>query len=105
MNLPIITEAIRQEQDIVLARKRARQIAGLLGFDENDQTRIATAVSEIARNAYKYAGEGRIQFFIDSEKRSQSLWVSISDQGPGIADLEQILTGQHHSTTGIGLGI
>ena len=47
---------------MVLARQRARQIAGLLGFEAQDQTRIATAVSEIARNAFQYARrrQGRV---------------------------------------------
>ena len=45
-----------------MARQRARQIAALLGFDGQDQTRIATAVSEIARNAFRYAGGGKVEF-------------------------------------------
>ena len=51
---------IRYEQDVVLVRQRARHIAMLLGFDSQDQTRIATSVSEIARNAFEYAGGGRV---------------------------------------------
>ena len=58
-NSTLLTLELRLEHDVVLARQRARQIAALLGFDTQDQTRIATAVSEMARNAYKYAGGGR----------------------------------------------
>ncbi|HBE30458.1 MAG TPA: histidine kinase, partial [Cyanobacteria bacterium UBA11368] len=57
MTYPILTVEIRFDQDIVLARQRARQIANLLGFDIQEQTRIATAVSEVARNAFQYAGK------------------------------------------------
>ena len=53
MNFPILTVNIRYENDTVAARQRARQIARLLGYDAQDQTRIATAVSEIARNAFR----------------------------------------------------
>ena len=57
------------------ARQRARQIAGLLGFEAQDQTRIATAVSEIARNAFRYAGGGEVEFALEGERR-RSRWSS-----------------------------
>ena len=55
VSLPLLTVRVRQEQDVVAARQRARQLARLLGFDEQDQVRIATAVSELARNVFNYA--------------------------------------------------
>ena len=54
MSFSILTTQLSFEHDVVLVRQRARQIAKLLGFDAQDQTRIATAVSEIARNALNY---------------------------------------------------
>ena len=57
----ILTLVVRYEPDIVIARQRTRQIAGLLGFDAQDQTRLATAVSEITRNAFNYAGGGKVE--------------------------------------------
>lgn len=62
MDMMILKVAIRYEQDIVLSRQRARQIAEHLGFDNNEQTRISSAVSEIARNAFQYAKEGEVDF-------------------------------------------
>src|SRR2546426_1159461 len=61
----ILSVVIKYEHDVVAARQRARQIAGLLGFDTRDQTRIATAVSEIARNAFTYAGGGHVEFRVE----------------------------------------
>ena len=58
MSTDVATVAINDEEDVVYARQRARLIAELLGFDRTDQTRISTAVSEIARNAYQYGGGG-----------------------------------------------
>ena len=69
MNLPIMSLEIRVEADVVLARQRARQIAALLGFTLLDQTRIATATSEIARNSVQYAGGGRIEFELERARR------------------------------------
>jgi signal transduction histidine kinase len=99
----LCVEIIR-EHDVVLARRRARQIAGLLGFDAQDQSRVATAVSEIARNAFRYAGGGQAEFSL-SEDSPQQLLVRISDQGPGISELADVLDGRYVSPTGMGIGI
>jgi signal transduction histidine kinase/CheY-like chemotaxis protein len=101
----ILSVTIQHEPDVVLARQRARQVAGLLGFDAQDQTRIATAVSEIARNAFVYAGGGKVEFQLEGKTAPQLFLISIRDQGPGIAALRSILDGEYHSKTGMGLGL
>jgi anti-sigma regulatory factor (Ser/Thr protein kinase) len=53
MPLNLLRMEIRYEHDVVLARQRARQVAAALKFDSQDQTRVATAVSEVARNAFQ----------------------------------------------------
>ena len=93
------------EEDVVAARQRARDIAAALGFDVQDQTRIATSVSEIARNAVGYATGGEVEFTLDGDARPQSLVIHISDRGPGIPDLQAILDGSYRSKTGMGKGI
>lgn len=100
----ILIVDVRMEHDVVLARQRSRQIAGLMGFSNQDQSRISTAVSEIARNAYTYAKGGRVEFSIESVDR-QSFVITIRDKGPGIPNLETILDGQYVSKSGMGLGI
>src|SRR5512134_3650248 len=84
---------ITDDLDVVAVRQRARQISGLLGFDVQDQTRIATAVSEIARNALMYARGGTVEFAMDLAS-PQSLVIGISDHGPGIRNLSAILNGE-----------
>jgi signal transduction histidine kinase/DNA-binding NarL/FixJ family response regulator len=105
MRLRILCMTIDNEQGVVAARQRSRDIAGHLGFSALDQTRIATAVSEIARNAFEYARNGRVDFEIEGNSRPQLLLVRISDKGDGIADLQALLGGRYHSTTGMGIGI
>ena len=105
MGKALLTVALQFEQDVVVARQRARQIAGLLGFDAQDQTRIATAVSEIARNAYRYAHGGKVEFSLEGESAPQVLLARVRDEGPGIADLEQVMSGRYRSQTGMGIGI
>ena len=101
----ILTLAIGSERDTVAARQRARQIARLLGFEGQDQTRISTAVSEIARNAFNYAGGGRVEYSIEGRTSPQLLLIKIHDTGPGVRDLENILEGRYRSATGMGMGI
>jgi signal transduction histidine kinase/DNA-binding response OmpR family regulator len=103
--LPILTVSVSYEQDVVQARQRARQIAKLLGFDAQQQTRLATAVSEIARNAYQYGGGGRVEFALEGDTAPQVLLIRVSDRGPGIQDLGPILEQNYSSKTGMGMGI
>jgi len=103
--LSILNAEIRYEQDVVSARQRARHIAALLGFDAQQQTRIATAVSEIARNAFQYGGGGRVEFSVEGRTRPQIFTIRITDRGSGIRDLDAILNGEYTSETGMGLGI
>ena len=105
MNRQILKVLISTENDVVFSRQRARQIAGLLSFEPQDQTRIATAVSEIARNAFRYAGRGSIEFLMEGASPPQSLFIRIRDSGPGIPHLRDILDGRYRSQTGMGLGL
>ena len=94
MNTLLLTSEIRTEADVVFVRQRARQIAALLSFNAQEQTRIATAVSEIVRNAFQYALGGRAQFFIEGE-RPEHLVIRVSDRGVGIpADEQEIIFGE-----------
>jgi signal transduction histidine kinase len=96
---------LRYEQDVVYARQRARLLAELLGFDRGDQTRLSTAVSEIARNAYQYGGGGEVAFGVEGLAKAQLFAITIRDSGPGIQNLEAILEGTYTSSTGMGLGL
>ncbi len=102
---PLLSVRLHYEEDVVLARQRARQVAAALGFDPQDQTRIATAVSEIARNAFRYAKEGKVEFSVEGATRPQVLSIVVSDHGPGVADLPAVLEGRYQSRTGMGVGI
>lgn len=105
MTGPLFSVSVRQDRDIVHARQRARFVAERLGFDVQGQTRIATAVSEIARNAYAYAGGGRVEFRLEEQAGKLVLVVEVSDQGPGISDVQAILAGGYRSRTGLGVGL
>jgi len=105
MTWPIVTMQLKLESDIVSVRQRARRLAELVQFERQDQTRIATAVSEIARNAFSYGGGGKVIFSLDEMASPQTLLIAIIDQGGGIADLNAVLEGRYHSVAGMGMGI
>ncbi len=105
MTIRLITTALHVQSDVVGARQRARQIAELLGFDNRQQTQIATSVSEIARNAFRYAGGGKVEFELEGETAPQLLVVRVTDEGPGIERLDDVLDGTYRSSTGMGIGL
>ncbi|HXO39589.1 MAG TPA: ATP-binding protein, partial [Candidatus Acidoferrum sp.] len=73
-------------------------------FDNQEQIRLATATSEMARNAYRYARSGKVSFEVQTGK-NQVLVIMVSDSGPGIENLDEIFEGRYRSNTGMGLGI
>ncbi|MDP6503034.1 MAG: ATP-binding protein, partial [Planctomycetota bacterium] len=96
---------IRTERHVVHIRRCARQIAQRLGFGTQDQTRMATAVSEVARNAFMYGGGGSIEFRLEGTKLPQMFRIVVSDQGPGIKNLAEVLSGRYSSDRGMGIGL
>jgi len=105
MDARLLLVAIATETDIVLVRKRSHRLAQLIGFERQDQNRITTAVSEIARNALEYAGGGQVEFRIEGSAGGQHFVIVVRDKGPGIADLDAVLSGRRKSPTGLGLGL
>lgn len=102
--VPIFSVRLRQERHVVQARQRAREIAALLGFEHQEQIRLATATSELARNAFRYATDGAVEFLV-RDGRPQLFEILVTDSGPGIGNLSDILDGRYVSRTGLGKGI
>ena len=76
MSSKLYSAAIQTEEDVVSVRRKAREIAALLGYDLNEQTRIATAVSEVARDAFSHAGGGAAEFSLDTDTRWFTIRIS-----------------------------
>ncbi len=93
---------LKQSSDIVIARQVCREMARDLGFGSADQTRLATAVSEVTRNVIQYAGAGVCVVNNESNNESAVICAVVEDHGPGIADVDKAL--EPGFTTGSGLG-
>jgi signal transduction histidine kinase len=98
----LLTVTVHGEIEVIASRLRARQIAALCGFPGNEQTRIATAVSELARNAVSHAAVGKVRFFLGTVGRKQALTIVVDDEGEGIpaARIQAVLEDNAGGTTG-----
>jgi serine/threonine-protein kinase RsbT len=97
--------AIEREIDIIAARQAGRQLAGQLGFSSTDQTLIATAISEVARNILIYAVRGEIVVAPISDGPRNGLQVVASDEGPGIENIDLALRDGYSTKNSLGLGL
>lgn len=96
---------IKTESDIVVARRAVRDASSAAGFGTTDTTRIVTAASELARNIFKYAGEGTLIMRHIVRADSSGLELEFADSGPGIADLDQAMREGFSSSGGLGMGL
>ncbi len=103
--MPELTIATEDEAAIVTARGAVRELSRALGFSVVDQTRIATAVSEIVRNVVLYAKRGTVSFTVRDGTPGRMIEVIVEDEGPGIDDLDRVLEGGFSTSGGFGRGI
>jgi serine/threonine-protein kinase RsbT len=96
---------ICSDLDIVIARTTARDSAKQLGFGAIDQARIATAVSELARNIFLYAGTGTVSVSVVECRGRLGIEIICADQGPGISDITQVMQDGYSTSRGMGMGL
>ncbi|HZG70352.1 MAG TPA: anti-sigma regulatory factor [Chondromyces sp.] len=96
---------IINEWDIVAARQLGRNVAKDLGFGTVDQARITTAISELARNIYLYAGQGKVCIEKIQENGKAGLCIVAEDHGPGIADIRRVMEDGFSTSGGLGAGL
>jgi serine/threonine-protein kinase RsbT len=96
---------IEREQDIVVARQKGRELAAHCGLGSTDQTLLATAISELARNIISYARCGEIELREVERDGRRGVQVIARDQGPGIADVELAMRDGYSTAGSLGLGL
>ena len=99
------TIRIEKEDDIVYAREMGREMCASSGFRFSAQIKLATAISELARNIVQYAGSGELRLSVVNENGRSGIEVVAEDHGPGIEDVDSILDGRYRSRTGLGRGL
>lgn len=96
---------INNDLDIVTARVEGRNLARMLGFGVIDQARIATAISELARNIVLYAKTGKVIVRPVENARQRGIEIVCTDNGPGIADISLVMQDGYSSHRGLGMGL
>ncbi|MDR7239386.1 anti-sigma regulatory factor [Bacillus sp. MM2020_1] len=96
---------IISEWDIVAARQLGRNVAKELEFGTVDQARITTAISELARNIYLYAGQGEIRIERINGRDKRGIKVIAADNGPGIQDIRKVMEDGYSTSGGLGAGL
>lgn len=93
------------EWDIVTARKKGRSEAKSIGFNTVDQARIATVISELAKNIYLYAPSGKVKVERIEEKGEIGIAITAVDSGPGIADPQKVFEDGYSTSGNLGVGL
>jgi serine/threonine-protein kinase RsbT len=96
---------INSEGDIVSARKIVRDATMAMGFSVTDVTRVVTAASELARNAFHYGGSGVMYWRMINASNDVGIELTFQDNGPGIPDIEQAMEAGYTTGRGLGLGL
>jgi len=99
------TLQVRKSHDMIMVRQRARELAVKLGFSLVNQTKLVTAVSELARNMLDWGGGGIVRIEVLNSGDRQGLRLTFEDRGPGIADLELAMKDGYSGGAGLGLGL
>ena len=100
-----ITLKILTESDIIKTRQSIREMARHFGFGSADQSRITTAVSELARNVILYAKQGTCTMSHQMVNNENCLRVVVEDQGPGIENIEAAMQDGFSTGNGLGMGL
>ncbi|HSI51736.1 MAG TPA: anti-sigma regulatory factor [Ideonella sp.] len=100
-----VTVSIECEADIVSARQKGRELAAATGFSSTDQTMIALAISEIARNIVTYARQGKVSIGLLDEGGHRGVLIIAWDEGPGIPDIELAMRDGYSTGRSLGVGL
>lgn len=96
--------SVTLERDISTARNLARGMCERMHASTLAVQKVATIVSELARNIVSYTPGGSVEL-IPSHQPRPRIVVRAVDRGDGISNLEAIMSGRYRSRTGLGKGL
>ncbi|WP_226961462.1 MULTISPECIES: anti-sigma regulatory factor [Streptomyces] len=96
---------VRVEEDLLEARHAVRAAALAVDLGLVDQTRVVTAASELVRNAYIHGGGGTLLIEQLDRRGRLGIRLTVTDQGPGIPDLDAALDDGFSTGAGLGHGL
>jgi len=93
------------EFDIIKIRQVVRKISKVMQFDIVAQTKLVTAVSELARNVFDYVGKGEVIVEEAEDSFKRGLKITVIDKGPGIPDIDLAMSDGFSTKKGLGKGL
>lgn len=102
---PPIDVSISNFEDVILARQKVRELMQSMQFSLLDQTRVVTAVSELARNIVVHAKRGTMSARVMTENQKSGIRCIFEDQGPGIPDIDRAMQSGFSTSNSLGLGL
>ncbi len=96
---------IEHEADIVTARQKGRELAAASGLSRTEQTLVATAISELARNIVVYARRGEVVLALVERQGRRGVMVVARDAGPGIANPDLAMRDGYSTSSSLGMGL
>lgn len=92
-------------EDVVIARQKVRKVIVEMGYSLLDQTRVITAVSELARNMVVHAGNGTLKLYRIENATNKGITCTFADNGPGIPDIQKAMQQGFSTVNSLGLGL
>jgi len=96
---------VEHSTDIITARQKGRELAAAIGFSTTEQTIIALAISEVARNIISYAKCGKVTVSRLDVGSRRGILIVARDDGPGIADIELAMRDGYSTANSLGVGL
>jgi len=101
----LLRVAIREEADVAMARKAARELAAVVGLSVARAAALAIAVTEVARNIVVHARGGEVLLGVVEDRGRRGIVAIARDRAPGIRDVERALEDGYSTGAGLGLGL
>lgn len=96
---------LTEESAVGAARRATRSLALRCGLSQTATEALATAVSEVARNAVVHAAGGELLLFIERAPNQLGVVAIVRDQGPGIPNVEEAMQDGYSTGEGLGFGL
>jgi anti-sigma regulatory factor (Ser/Thr protein kinase) len=100
-----VSTGVAWPADVGRANDMGKRVATALGFSAAESEEVALVVTELAKNLLRHATGGTIRAVPLAEGSRRGIEIRSSDNGPGIADVEQAITDGYSTAGGLGLGL
>jgi signal transduction histidine kinase len=105
VNREILNLSIGKQSRLIIIRDILDALLDFIEVSPRERNQLITALSELLRNIMAYAREGQLVLSARQVSSRWRIFFTLSDKGPGIGHLDEILKGVYRFPVGKGLGI